>query len=356
MITISLCIIVKNEEGVIRRCLESVKGIVDEINIVDTGSTDRTKEIVTQFTDRVFNFTWIDDFSAARNFAFQQATKEYILWLDADDVLLESDQELLLNLKQTLDSSVDAVSMQYNLAFDENQHVTSSLRRYRLVKRERGFKWFGFVHEYLEVGGHLYDSNVSVSHLPLSRDQERNIRIYETMETQGHIFTPRDLFYFANELVDHHRFDKAIEYYTKFIKTEKGWVEDNIQACHKLADCCHHFGLEDQELQWVLHALSYGVPKPETCCRLGFLLMNKQNFHGAIYWYKAALGENGMKTFALQDSSFSTWLPHLQLAVCYDKIGEQKAGYEHNEAARKFRPNDERILANKIYFENALKL
>lgn len=104
MITISPCIIVKNEEGVIRRCLESVKGIVDEINIVDTGSTDRTKEIVTQFTDRVFNFTWIDDFSAARNFAFQQATKEYILWLDADDLLLESDQELFLNLKQTLDS------------------------------------------------------------------------------------------------------------------------------------------------------------------------------------------------------------------------------------------------------------
>ncbi|MER2072437.1 MAG: glycosyltransferase family 2 protein, partial [Psychrobacillus sp.] len=86
MITISLCMIVKNEEEVIGRCLASVKDIVDEINIVDTGSTDQTKEIVKQYTNRIFDFKWIDDFAAARNYSFEQATKEYILWLDADDV------------------------------------------------------------------------------------------------------------------------------------------------------------------------------------------------------------------------------------------------------------------------------
>jgi len=348
--------IVKNEEAVIKRCLDSVKDLVDEINIVDTGSTDRTKEIVGAFTDRIFDFAWVDDFASARNFSFQQATKEYILWLDADDIILEDDRHLFLKLKQTLESSVDAVSMRYNLAFDEEQQVTSSLRRYRLVKTERRFRWIGSVHEYLEIYGNLHDSNVSVSHLPLSHDQERNIRIYEKMAAQGKAFTPRDLFYFANELVDHQHFERAIEYYIKFIKTKQGWIEDNIRACHKLADCYHHFRLEEQELQWVLHALSYGIPKPETCCRLGFLLMNKQNFYGAIYWYKRALENNEDSTPAFQNHSFSTWLPHLQLAVCYDKVGEQKMGYEHNEAAREFRPKDERILSNKSYFESMLKL
>ncbi|TCP19985.1 glycosyl transferase family 2 [Scopulibacillus darangshiensis] len=67
MIKISLCMIVKNEEAVICRCLDSVKDLVDEINIVDTGSTDRTKEIIKQYTDRIFDFAWIDDFAAARN-------------------------------------------------------------------------------------------------------------------------------------------------------------------------------------------------------------------------------------------------------------------------------------------------
>lgn len=75
MVTISLCMIVKNEEEVIGRCLESVKNLVDEINIVDTGSTDNTKKIVEPFTDRIFDFQWIDNFAAARNFSFQQATK-----------------------------------------------------------------------------------------------------------------------------------------------------------------------------------------------------------------------------------------------------------------------------------------
>ena len=89
MITISLCMIVKNEEDVIGRCLASVSDLVDEINIVDTGSTDRTKEIVKTYTDRIWDFEWVDDFALARNYSFQQATQEYVLWLDADDVLEE---------------------------------------------------------------------------------------------------------------------------------------------------------------------------------------------------------------------------------------------------------------------------
>lgn len=67
--------IVKNEEETIARCLETVKGLVDEIIIVDTGSTDKTKEVVSQYTDRIIDFIWIDNFAAARNFAFSFATK-----------------------------------------------------------------------------------------------------------------------------------------------------------------------------------------------------------------------------------------------------------------------------------------
>lgn len=92
MITLSLCMIVKDEEDVLRRCLDSVKEIVDEIIIVDTGSTDKTKLIASEFTDKIFDFKWCDDFSKARNFSFSKATKEYIIWLDADDVILEEDK------------------------------------------------------------------------------------------------------------------------------------------------------------------------------------------------------------------------------------------------------------------------
>ena len=97
---ISLCMIVKDEEKVIGRCLESVKDLVDEIIIVDTGSKDKTKEIVSKFTDKIYDFEWVNDFAKARNFSFSKATKDYILWLDADDVIFEADRKKFKELKE----------------------------------------------------------------------------------------------------------------------------------------------------------------------------------------------------------------------------------------------------------------
>ena len=87
MPTISLCMIVKNEEANLARCLDSVVGLVDEMIIVDTGSTDRTVEIALRYTEKVCSYTWRDDFSDARNESFSRAVMDYCMWMDADDVL-----------------------------------------------------------------------------------------------------------------------------------------------------------------------------------------------------------------------------------------------------------------------------
>jgi glycosyltransferase involved in cell wall biosynthesis len=84
---VSLTMIVKNEERNLSHCLESVRGVFDEIIIVDTGSTDGTKAIAREFGAKVLDFPWIDDFSAARNVALTHATGDYAFWLDADDVI-----------------------------------------------------------------------------------------------------------------------------------------------------------------------------------------------------------------------------------------------------------------------------
>ena len=112
MTTVSLCMIVRNEEKVLARCLDSVRGIADEICITDTGSTDKTREIARKY-GTVQAFPWCDDFSAARNFSFAQARMDYTLWLDADDVLLSSDRQKLLALKAELDGTADVVMLPY---------------------------------------------------------------------------------------------------------------------------------------------------------------------------------------------------------------------------------------------------
>lgn len=355
MITISLCMIVKDEEAVIERCLSSVKDVVDEINIVDTGSMDKTKEIVSLFTDRIFDFQWIDHFAAARNYSFQQATKDYILWLDADDVLSEQDQEKLNELKETLAADIDAVSMNYHLSFDAEGNVNSLLRRNRLVKREKNFEWVGAVHEYLSVGGNILHSDISVSHLPLSHDHNRNIEIYHKLVKSGEPLSPRDTYYYANELYDHMQYEQAIFYYEQFLTSKLGWIEDNINACFKLADSFTHLHDHENKLNAILRSFTYDIPRPEACCRLGFHFMEQFKNLEAIHWYEQALLAKQQPYAPFQNNTFTTWLPHLQLCVLYDRLKQYEIANAHNERAGTFIPNDPKIQFNKEYFAKVLK-
>lgn len=113
MTTFSLCMIVKNEENVLARCLDSLADLMDEIIIVDTGSTDKTKEIAARYTDRIYDFTWIDDFAAARNFAASKATMEYIYTADADEFVDPENHRQIRQLKEVLLPEVEIVQMYY---------------------------------------------------------------------------------------------------------------------------------------------------------------------------------------------------------------------------------------------------
>jgi len=355
-ITISLCMIVKNEEKTLGRCLDSVKDIADEIIIVDTGSTDGTKNIASKYTDKIYDFVWINDFSAARNFAFEKATEEYILWLDADDILMDEDRKKLLELKNNMDTSVDSVTMNYNLAFDAKGNVTSSLRRNRLVRRACHFKWIGAVHEYLAVGGKIINSDISVTHKSIEHDSDRNLMIYEKRLEAGEEFTPRDLYYYANELLDHRRFEEAAEFYLKFLNTGQGWVEDNIAACGKLSDCYHNLGDKKKELMYALKSFEYDIPRAEFCCRIGYFFFSSGKYREAVFWYKLATElERPSQNWGLVNHACWTWLPHLQLCVCYDRLGEHELAYRHNELAAQYIPDDHRIAYNRKYFEGRLK-
>ena len=358
MPTVSLCMIVKNEAEVIERCLESVRHLVDEIIIVDTGSTDDTKEICRRYTDRIFDFPWRDDFAAARNYSFEQATGDFIFWLDADDVLSEEDQEKFARLKETLTPDVNAVSMVYQLSFAPDGTPTHWLRRYRLVNRRSGFRWVGAVHEYLEVSGNLIHSDVAVQHRPVSRDPERNLRIYEGMRARGEQFSPRDLYYYANELLDHRRYAEAILYYERFLATGQGWIEDVIAACNKLSECYKQLGDEAKALECALRTLQYDAPRAEACCRIGEIFFRREDYRTAVFWYSAAVASPSLKpdrVAMFENKAYSTWVPHLQLCVAYYRLGSHLLSYLHNEMAGKYLPDDERIAANRALLEPLAK-
>ena len=164
MISLSLCIIVKNEEKVLPRILKPMKEIVDKILICDTGSTDRTKKIIREFTAEVYDFPWKNDFSAARNFISEKVSTDYWMWLDADDMITQENLYRLKQLKETLSPNTDMVMMDYVTDFDEWNHAAFSCYRERILKTSRNFRWRGRVHESIIPTGNILYSPIQIEH------------------------------------------------------------------------------------------------------------------------------------------------------------------------------------------------
>ncbi len=201
MITISLCMIVKNEEANLARCLDSLKGLMEEIIIVDTGSTDDTKKIAKRYTNRIYDFQWVDDFSAARNFAFSKATQEYIYTADADEVLDEENRQKFFKLKELLLPEIDLVQMKYGNQLS-NGTVYNFDEEYRpkLFKRLRPFVWEEPIHEQVRLSPVLYDSDIVVRHEPEENHSARDLRIFRNQTKENPGFTGRTYRMYVREL------------------------------------------------------------------------------------------------------------------------------------------------------------
>lgn len=343
--------IVKNEEKSLERCLKSIEGIPDEIIIVDTGSTDQTKKIAKRWTEKFYEFSWIHDFSAARNDSFRRATQQYILWLDADDILLPEEVRKLRDLKRSLDVATDAVSMKYHVAFNKNNQVISSTRRIRLVKREKNFKWVGIVHEDLKCEDPFVHcaSDIIVTHTKhTANESDRNINIYEKHLKKGRIFSTHDYFHYARELTFHKRYTKAISMYEVCLGSADISLENKIFIYHQLATCYALTGDREKEHEMTLLALQLDIPQPVFCCRMGEFFIKKQLYEAAAFWYELAITIKLPLRYewSVSQEIYQTWVPHKQLALCHYYLGNYEQSYEHNQQVLRHKPQDFDTIKN----------
>lgn len=354
--SLSLCMIVKDEGKTLERCLNSVKSFINEIIIVDTGSKDNTVEIAKKFNAKIYKFKWIDDFSAARNFAFSKATSDYIMWLDGDDFINEDDIKKIESLLSNMDSSYDYISAEYILARNSEGKVSTSLRRNRIVKRQSAFLWVGNVHEYLAVYGKGLEGNFSIEHGKVKEYTDRNLQIFKTMEKNNKKFTPRDIYYYANELFDNGYYKESIEQYNKFIDTKEGWIEDIKGAYLKIIRALNLINEKDKIVDVAFESLKIDTPTAEIACSLGEYYFEKENYNQAAFWYRVALDSRPSSlNMSLTNSDYYTWIPSLQLTVCYYNLGNLKCSYFFNELAASFDGDKEKIEYNREIFKRDFK-
>ncbi len=294
MIGISCCMIVKNEEKVLARCLDSIRDLMDEIVIVDTGSTDRTKEIAAGYTDKIYDFEWVDDFSAARNFAFSKATKEYIYSADADEVVDEENRQRFRELKEAMLPEIDIVQMKYG---NQLSHGTAynfdEEYRPKLFKRLRQFIWTEPVHEMVRLDPLVYDSDVVICHKPEENHSRRDFAIFQKHIKKGLRLSRRLHHMYAMELYISGKDEDFLEaepFFTATALDPERSIDEVREAACIVCRAARIRGDAHTILKMSLKdLLSEG--SSEMCFELGEYFLAKGDTEEAAMWYYNAANE-----------------------------------------------------------------
>lgn len=331
MPTISLCMIVKNEESILERCLDSIADLMDEIIIVDTGSTDRTKEIATQYTSKIYDYQWTNDFSAARNFSFSKATMEYIYTADADEILDEENRARFLRLKNYLLPEIEIIQMKYVTVSDYNT-VLNAQKEYRpkLFKRLRSFTWIDPIHETVRLEPVIFDSDVEILHKPQSLHSKRDFSIFIKAFQHDGYFSPKIRSMYAKELLktgDKKDFADAKPIFRSIFDN------DASDDARKEASCilAHIYRLEGNKNEFFKLTMKDMLTNPcsEICYELGMFFLAERDYDEAVLWFYNAAYE----TESILDIHTSGDLPLLGLVECYELLLDvEKAKIPSNTA------------------------
>ena len=322
MATISLCMIVKNEADILARCLDTVVDIMDEIIIVDTGSTDKTKEVAARYTEQIFDFEWIHDFAAARNFAFSKASCEYIYSADADEVIDEVNRKRFKELKDSLDGEIELVQMYYvnQLMFGT---VYNFDREYRpkLIKRNRSFTWIDPIHETIRLEPVVFDSEIEIIHEPKESHASRDLQVFRRITDKGddspflskrlHNLYARELFIVGQkeDLLEAETYFEASAANTDFtLEQVKESACIIAKAARLRGDIAKFFKFALKDIG------SEGCS--EMCYELGEYFKSKGDYHEAIVWFYNAAFE----TSSILNIKYSGVLPLSALSECYKAL------------------------------------
>jgi len=319
---VSACVITKNEEKNLSTCLDSVKSIVSEIIVVDTGSTDRTVEIARSYGAKVFSFEWINDFAAARNYAIEQAKGDWIIFLDADEYFAPDSVKYVK--RAILDAEKQKMDMIICLMAHlekKTKKITSSNLLIRIFKRHPQIRYVGAIHERivrLDRPAKLLNTekNITIFHTGYSEETvnekekaKRNLNLLFA-ELEKKPDSSELLFYISESYLMEKQFEEALHYALLADQNRNstliGLYEKNYV---NILWCFIHLSKPREELrEMLMKAISEFPNYPDYYLFLGDYYKSENRYRDSIQAYETALklldqeliAETGAKANALK--------------------------------------------------------
>lgn len=333
MYPISVCMIAKNEEKNIEKCLAAVKPYGFEVVVVDTGSTDRTKEIAARYTDKVFDFVWIDDFSAARNFSLEQASNDYVLYIDCDEVITELNRELMSDMMEEFPEAVGRLVIDNHYISNQTDMVYQD-RLGRLFNR-RFFHFESPIHEQLvhNTRGMVYESYdlpLRVDHVgylgtvtDLRGKVERNNTIL-FKELEKHPGDPYLYFQIGQSYNMIYDYENSYIYYGKALEYDvdpgEEWVQMMIIA---YANALLHTDRKEEALQLEAVYDAFATTSDFFCCMGQIYMANGQYVKAMMEFVKA------IHCPVARESGTNTFIPTYNIGLINEMMGNIEEALVH---------------------------
>lgn len=348
--TVSLCMIVKNEEKCLEKCLRSVQGKVDEIIVVDTGSTDSTVQIAEKYNAIIKYFDWIDDFAAARNYSIEGVKSDYILMLDADEYLEEN-----VDLKKELADGKDYYRVKVVNHLSGGHSITH--KNVRLFKANVGLKYVGKLHEnvnYFENGSKYTnaDSNVRIHHTgylqEVIKDKKKNDRNLRIMESEVER-NPGGFSYYnmGCSYVNAGMYEKAYEMFQKSYGLSKAQPYFKYLLIHT-AYCLSMMDKAEEAIKLLLADIGMFNESVDYIFNLGLHYSECSYLKDAELMFKRCLTMD-MKDESISSEGAGGFMAHYQLAAIYEQKGQIADAFD--EAFKAIMDNKNYTPALSLYLK-----
>jgi 2-polyprenyl-3-methyl-5-hydroxy-6-metoxy-1,4-benzoquinol methylase/glycosyltransferase involved in cell wall biosynthesis len=383
---VSVCFIVRDDAatGLLEECFASVRPHVEEIVVVDTGSTDggATEEICRRYADVFEAFTdcnddetgAIADFSLARNRAFDLARQRWVMWMDSDDVLRGGHNlEKLIEVGDANRGEGDwCYLFPYEYVYDANGRVICLHYRERLLSRRAAMRWVNPVHEVMIPTARSSltlvpcDDVVFEHHRQRSKKPHvggRNLRILQRFveDKQGGENDPRQFYYLGLEYANAGRLDKAEEWLSRYVNVS-GWDDEKTMAALKLAEICYGRERAREGIVWAFRAVETRENWGEGYFALarGFYELAiggskngdiRRNWEKCAHFARMGLALPTTKTMLFVNPQERLLDVHVYLTMALSQLGDARGALEHAERAFKVTPGDPNLVYNRRVFQ-----